>query len=223
MTDLSVVRAKIVAAAKSQLGVPYVYGGTTPGVGLDCSGLAQWACAQAGVPIPRGSSAQWTASGPQRIGDALRGYLAFFYGGESPPSPRPGHVGIVTGPEEMIDAPYSGQRVRYDNFSDVQTVGPMDFWGYTDPAALYVPPPPPPVGTLCTVNLRVLSEGSTGVDVQTVQFLLNDRRHSGLNPDGIFGPLTKSALIDWQRFLGFATDGIVGQQVWQSLLGAPKQ
>ena len=43
----------IVAAAESQLGVPYVWGGSIPGVGLDCSGLTQWCYAQAGIDIPR--------------------------------------------------------------------------------------------------------------------------------------------------------------------------
>ena len=135
MADLFVVRAKIVAAAISQLGVPYVYGGTAPGVGWDCSGLAQWACARAGIAVPRGSAAQFTASGPRLGLDAPAGCLAFFYGGELG-GPRPGHVGIVTGPGAMIDAPYSGTVVRYDRFSQTAVIGPMDFYGYTDPAAM---------------------------------------------------------------------------------------
>lgn len=52
----------IVAAAESQLGVPYVWGGSIPGVGLDCSGLTQWCYAQAGIDIPRYSEDQ-AASG----------------------------------------------------------------------------------------------------------------------------------------------------------------
>lgn len=42
----------VIAAAYSQLGVPYVWGGTTPGVGLDCSGLTQYCYRQAGIAIP---------------------------------------------------------------------------------------------------------------------------------------------------------------------------
>ena len=49
-----------------------------------------------------------------------------FFTGADPPSP--GHVGIVTGPGQMIDAPYTGADVRYDSYSypgsgDMQVVG----------------------------------------------------------------------------------------------------
>ena len=55
----------IVAAAVSQLGVPYVWGGSVPGVGLDCSGLTQYCYAQAGISIPRYSEDQ--ASSGRRV------------------------------------------------------------------------------------------------------------------------------------------------------------
>lgn len=44
--------AGAVRSALTQQGVPYAWGGTTPGTGLDCSGLTQWAYAQQGVDIP---------------------------------------------------------------------------------------------------------------------------------------------------------------------------
>src|SRR5699024_8411380 len=44
--------------ALSALGTPYQWGGNTPGVGLDCSGLTQWAYGQAGVDIPRTAAEQ---------------------------------------------------------------------------------------------------------------------------------------------------------------------
>ena len=47
------VAASAVRHALTQLGVPYVWGGTTPGVGLDCSGLTQWAYHEAGLNLPR--------------------------------------------------------------------------------------------------------------------------------------------------------------------------
>ena len=50
-----------VRAAEHQEGVPYVWGGETPGSGFDCSGLVQWAWAQAGIAIPRTTESQWPA------------------------------------------------------------------------------------------------------------------------------------------------------------------
>ena len=46
-------------AAMSQIGVPYVWGGATPGVGFDCSGLTMWAWGQAGVGLPHSAAAQY--------------------------------------------------------------------------------------------------------------------------------------------------------------------
>jgi cell wall-associated NlpC family hydrolase len=50
-----------VKAAEGQQGVKYVWGGETPGSGFDCSGLVQWAWAQAGIAIPRTTETQWPA------------------------------------------------------------------------------------------------------------------------------------------------------------------
>jgi hypothetical protein len=55
----------IVAAAESQLGVPYVWGGSTPGKALDCSGLVQYCYAQAGISLPHYSEDQ--ANGGTKI------------------------------------------------------------------------------------------------------------------------------------------------------------
>lgn len=63
----------IVAAAMGQLGVPYVWGGTTPGVGLDCSGLTQYCYAQAGISIPRNSEAQAAAGRRVPLSEAKPG------------------------------------------------------------------------------------------------------------------------------------------------------
>lgn len=92
----------IVQAAYSQLGVPYVWGGSTPNVGLDCSGLTQYCYAQAGITIPRYSEDQ--ASGGRKIplSEAKPGDILW----------RPGHVAIYIGGNEYIHEPHTGDVCR---------------------------------------------------------------------------------------------------------------
>jgi cell wall-associated NlpC family hydrolase len=87
------VAASAVRHALTQLGVPYDWGGTTPGVGLDCSGLTQWAYREAGLEIPRLAQEQDVGaavnSGSLRPGD-----LAVW----------DGHVAMIVGNGTMIEA-----------------------------------------------------------------------------------------------------------------------
>lgn len=88
----------IIAAAYSQLGVPYVWGGTTPGVGLDCSGLTQYCYRQAGIMIPRNSEAQAAFGRKVPVSEATPGDILW----------RPGHVGIYIGEDRYIHEPHTG-------------------------------------------------------------------------------------------------------------------
>ena len=65
--------------AESQVGVPYVWGGETPGVGFDCSGLVQWAWAKAGIKIPRTTQTQWPAMIHVPLNALQPGDLLFYY------------------------------------------------------------------------------------------------------------------------------------------------
>ena len=87
------VAADAVRHALTQLGVPYVWGGTSPGVGLDCSGLTQWAYHEAGLDLPR--LAQEQDLGAAVSQSSLRpGDLAVW----------DGHVAMVVGNGMMIEA-----------------------------------------------------------------------------------------------------------------------
>jgi len=94
-----------VAAAYSQLGVPYVAFKASPSQGFDCSGLTSWAWAQAGVSIPHQSGQQFRSNPQVPKGEAQPGDLVFFY---SPIS----HVGMYVGDGMMIDSPHTGAFVR---------------------------------------------------------------------------------------------------------------
>ncbi len=94
-----------VAAAYSQLGVPYVAFRASPSEGFDCSGLTSWAWAQAGVSIPHQSGQQFRSNPQVPKDEAQPGDLVFFY---SPIS----HVGMYVGNGMMIDSPHTGAVVR---------------------------------------------------------------------------------------------------------------
>lgn len=110
------VAAVAITYALAQLGTPYRWGGETPGVGFDCSGLTQAAYAAAGVRIPRTSTAQWTTLPHVPLADIAPGDLLFFQPGEFQPG-LPGHVGIYLGNGQMVDAPHTGATVRIEVLS----------------------------------------------------------------------------------------------------------
>jgi cell wall-associated NlpC family hydrolase len=91
-------------AALSQLGKPYVWGGTGPN-GYDCSGLTQWAYAKAGITLPRVAAAQASYGTPVTRSQLQPGDLVFFY---SPIS----HEGMYLGNGQMVHAPTTGDVVK---------------------------------------------------------------------------------------------------------------
>jgi cell wall-associated NlpC family hydrolase len=93
-----------VKAARTQLGVLYVWGGATPR-GFDCSGLVVWSYGKAGRQLPHYTGTLFGRGVRVRFSRMLPGDLVFFgYG--------PSHVGIYLGRGRMIEAPKPGKRVR---------------------------------------------------------------------------------------------------------------
>ena len=101
---LSAGAAGAVQAAEREVGVPYVWGGTTP-AGFDCSGLVMWAYAQVGISLPHYSGAQYASTTHISMADIQPGDLLFYGPGGSD------HVAMYVGGGSMIEAPYTGASV----------------------------------------------------------------------------------------------------------------
>lgn len=114
-TAPNALAASAVRNALTQLGVPYDWGGTTPGVGLDCSGLTQWAYSEAGLNLPRLAQEQ-DVGAPVAAGSLRPGDLAVW----------DGHVAMIVGNGTMIEAgdPVQLSPIRTDNAGQ----GFQGFW-----------------------------------------------------------------------------------------------
>ena len=110
---------EIVQIALGFVGVPYVWGGSSPQSGFDCSGLTQYVYGQAGISIPRSSRSQFLVGAfvpPDRL-DALRQGDLVFFGTDADPN-RIHHVGIYVGDGNFIHAPQTGQDVMVSSLGD---------------------------------------------------------------------------------------------------------
>ncbi|MFD2756993.1 C40 family peptidase [Gulosibacter faecalis] len=93
--------SSLLAIGEQYIGVPYVWGGTSPSMGFDCAGFVAWVLNEAGY-------------------DATTSIAQLASMGEVTTNPQPGdlviydgHIGFYAGPNSMLHAPYAGDSVRY--------------------------------------------------------------------------------------------------------------
>ncbi|MCG2621635.1 C40 family peptidase [Arthrobacter sp. I2-34] len=109
----------LIAAAKNYIGLPYVWGGTDPAVGLDCSSFVQLAFRDIGIELPRVTWDQMK-EGTQvnSLAEARPGDLIFSHDG--------GHVSIYLGNGKAIDAPQPGATIQirdaWENDGNITTI-----------------------------------------------------------------------------------------------------
>lgn len=104
---------QLVSVAKSVLGSPYKYGGSSP-KGFDCSGLVYYSHNKLGISVPRTTRQQAQRASNLSLNEIEPGDVLFFriYGN------RISHVGIYTGNNQFIHAPQSGKFVSHASIND---------------------------------------------------------------------------------------------------------
>jgi peptidoglycan DL-endopeptidase CwlO len=98
----------VVGIAMQYLGIPYVYGGSTPS-GFDCSGFVMYVYSQVGVSLPHNAAAQYGYGTPVDRSQLQPGDLVFFNG--------LGHNGIYIGGGNFIHSPHTGDVVKISSLS----------------------------------------------------------------------------------------------------------
>jgi len=100
----------VVPIALQYLGVPYVWGGSSPSTGFDCSGFIMFVFAQVGVYLPHHAASQFNYGTPVSREQLAAGDLVFFDG--------LGHAGIYIGGGQFVHAPHTGDVVKISSLYD---------------------------------------------------------------------------------------------------------
>lgn len=104
--------------ALNYVGYSYVYGGASPSVGFDCSGLVQYVCAQFGYSINRTASAQLANGTAVTMDEMAPGDLVFFKKPGSNTTKPVTHVGMYIGGGQFVHASDYGVGVIVSNMTD---------------------------------------------------------------------------------------------------------
>ena len=101
------ISRRLISDALQYVGVPYVFGGTSPEYGFDCSGFVQYVFALSGIDIPRTADYQFEIGTPVSKEDLIPGDLVFF----ETYAPGASHVGIYIGAGQFVHASERGVKV----------------------------------------------------------------------------------------------------------------
>jgi len=127
-----------VAVAEHYLGVRYLWGGSGPRSGFDCSGFVRFVYAQLGLSLAHYAATQYVTTPHIDPSELEAGDLVFF----EPHADGPGHVGIYIGEGQLIEAPHTGDVVKLARLAELTSA--LGFVGATRPSVLLQPLQPAP-------------------------------------------------------------------------------
>lgn len=183
-----------VSFAQKQLGVPYVYGGTTR-AGYDCSGLMLASYAAAGITISRTAEQQY-AGGQNLPLSALRPGDIVFYATNILDPATTYHDAMYVGHGQMIEAAHTGVPVR---LTALRAAGLLP--NASRPSSLLVLP------------AKAGANSFTARQVQT-RLVAHGQR---VSVDGAYGPQTAAAVAAVQRAAHLPATGVVDAATWSVL------
>jgi len=112
---INYLRNEIVSMARSFVGMPYSWGGSSPDEGFDCSGLTTAIYQLIGLSLPHSSKKQYGLGTPVKKAQLLEGDLVFF---ATSSARKVSHVGIYIGDNKFIHAPGRNKQIRTDSLSN---------------------------------------------------------------------------------------------------------
>ncbi len=122
-----------VAVAEHYLGVRYLWGGSNPQSGFDCSGFVKFVYAQLGLTLAHYAATQYVTTPHINPSELEAGDLVFF----EPHADGPGHVGIYVGEGQLIEAPHTGDVVKLAPLAKLSAA--LGFVGATRPSQRLTP------------------------------------------------------------------------------------
>ena len=122
-----------VTVAEHYLGVRYLWGGSSPQSGFDCSGFVKFVYAQLGLTLAHYAATQYVTTPHIDPSELEAGDLVFF----EPRADGPGHVGIYIGEGQLIEAPHTGDVIKLAPLAELSAG--LGFVGATRPSGLLLP------------------------------------------------------------------------------------